>query len=171
MFLIFLKACLEIFTWMFLVATGILLPRYYKYVFKPRQLCGKEVWFTLHATIMTLVGVINLIAFLVILSELDWQWVSVEDPLEFSHSIFGIFAFGLIYIQVSFFLLFLNQFIEAAEFWILYEIKMFIGVVRPKPESRRRKAFVVIHRTTGLLAFLFASRFFYKSNYFNELNS
>ncbi len=87
---------------MFLVATGILLPRYYKYIFKPRQLCGKDVWFVLHVIIMTLVAVINLIAFLVILSELDWRWVSVDRPLEFAHSIFGIFAFGLIYIQVKF---------------------------------------------------------------------
>ena len=98
-------------------------------------MCDKDVWFVLHVTMMTLVGIINLIAFLIILEASDWQWLDSSDPISFSHSIFGIIAFGLVYIQI------------------------FMGIIRPNTESRFRKSFLYIHRTTGLLAFLFSSNF------------
>lgn len=51
---------------------------------------------------MAFVLLLSIIALLVILAHLDWKWISEEEPLQFTHSIFGIAAIGLSFIQVSF---------------------------------------------------------------------
>merc|ERR1719468_69793 len=81
---------------------------------------------------MFFVAIFNLIGLLVILSDLDWKWVSIDKPLHFTHSIFGIVAMGLIYFQ------------------------LFLGLLRPKKESRLRKGYKYVHGTVGITAFIFS---------------
>lgn len=92
--------CLMVIAWIFFASTGILLARNYKYLFPNAKLCGLEFWFVIHRPFMIIVSLISITAFIVILSELDWKWVTTDEPLNFAHSIFGIVAIGLPIIQV-----------------------------------------------------------------------
>ena len=51
---------------------------------------------------MICVPIISIVAFIVILADLEWKWVeaSQDEALEFTHSIFGIVAICLSIIQV-----------------------------------------------------------------------
>ena len=89
-----------VFAWIFLASTGILLPRYHKYILFNKLVCKMKIWFIFHFPIMISVFVISVIALLIILSDLNWTWVDTSDPLSFSHSIFGIVSIGLLPIQV-----------------------------------------------------------------------
>ena len=42
-----------------------------------------------------MVPILTIIGFIVILAELKGEWISSEDKVEFTHSIFGIVTLGL----------------------------------------------------------------------------
>jgi hypothetical protein len=56
----------------------------------------------MHRPLMVLTTVLSIIGFFVILSDLNWKWVSQVNKVNFAHSIFGIFAISLSIIQVEF---------------------------------------------------------------------
>ena len=93
--------CLMVIAWILFASTGILVARYYKHLLPSKMYCGVKFWFVLHRPIMISVPVLSLIAFLVILSDLDWQWVETSEQLNFAHSIFGIVTISLSIIQVK----------------------------------------------------------------------
>ncbi len=92
--------CLMVIAWMLFASTGILFARYYKYLFTRRKFFGLDFWFVIHRPIMVFVLVFSIIALLVILSQLDWKWISTDRKVAFTHSIFGIFAIIFAFIQV-----------------------------------------------------------------------
>ena len=49
---------------------------------------------------MVCVPIISIAAFIIILWNLNWKWIEMEDKMMFAHSIFGIVAIGLSLIQV-----------------------------------------------------------------------
>ena len=60
------------------------------------------MWFIIHRPMMMSVPIISVAAFIVILWEANWQWISISDSTTFfAHSIFGIVTIGLSIIQVS----------------------------------------------------------------------
>lgn len=61
---------------------------------------GGQVWFNTHRSHMVLTLIFSFVAFMVILSELDWKWVSTDRPVSLIHSIFGMITIGLAFIQV-----------------------------------------------------------------------
>ena len=65
-----------------------------------KKVCGVQIWFTIHRPIMISSLIFSLISFLVILSELDWKWVTTSQPATFAHSIFGIVSIGFAFFQV-----------------------------------------------------------------------
>ena len=89
------------FAWMFFASTAILFARYFKFIFPNLKLFKLQFWFNIHRPFMIFVVVLCIIAFLVILSDLNWQWVSQVNGVNFAHSIFGIFVIGLAIIQVK----------------------------------------------------------------------
>ena len=63
---------------------------------------GGQLWFAIHRPLMFSVTLISVAAFLIILADLDWNWVELSDPLSFAHSITGIATIFLSIIQVIF---------------------------------------------------------------------
>ena len=74
--------------------------RYYKFILPTRLWFKVQLWFNIHRTLMTLVLIFSLIAFIIILAYLDWEWVEEDAMVEFAHSIIGILAIGFSVIQV-----------------------------------------------------------------------
>ncbi len=93
-------ACLMIIAWLALASTGILIARYYKYVLPKAKLCGVQFWFNFHRIIMIFVTTLSIVSFIIILSQLNWSWVSDSDSVSYTHSIFGILTICLSIIQV-----------------------------------------------------------------------
>jgi hypothetical protein len=58
-------------------------------------------WFNMHRWSMSLVPIISIVAFILILIDMDWTWMTLDDPVGFSHSIVGIIAVILSIIQVK----------------------------------------------------------------------
>lgn len=81
---------------------------------------------------MVLVPILAVIAFLIILADLDWEWIenTEEERTAYVHSITGILAIILSIIQVV------------------------IALVRPKPDAKFRYIFNEVHRFIGITAFL-----------------
>ena len=49
---------------------------------------------------MIMVPILTFTSFIVILSDLDWKWVSPTSRVEFAHSIFGIVTVSFSILQV-----------------------------------------------------------------------
>lgn len=121
-----------VIAWVLLATTGILAARYYKYIFPDVKLCKIDFWFHIHRPLMILVPVISLISFIVILSQLNWNWVSSSSSIGLAHSIFGIFTITLSIIQPI------------------------MGFLRCGKDHKRRWIFNYSHRPIGLSTILFA---------------
>jgi hypothetical protein len=87
-----------IIAWLAFASTGILIVRYYKYALPKAKLCGVQFWFNFHRFIMIFVTTLSVVSFIIILSQLNWSWVS--DSVSYTNSIFGILAICLSIIQV-----------------------------------------------------------------------
>jgi hypothetical protein len=59
----------------------------------------------MHRPLMILTTLLSIAGFCVILSDLNWKWVSTINKVNFAHSLFGIFAISLSIIQVNLFYL------------------------------------------------------------------
>jgi hypothetical protein len=90
-----------IVAWVLLAPNGILIARNYKFLFGDRKFLGVKFWFTLHPTLMMAVPLISLIGLLIVLSWHHWLWIEADEKIEFSHSIFGIVAISLAFVQVT----------------------------------------------------------------------
>lgn len=60
------------------------------------------MWIYLHAPSMIIVPACSIAAFVLILSDSDWKWLTTDIALNFAHSIIGITAIGLSIFQVLF---------------------------------------------------------------------
>jgi hypothetical protein len=74
--------------------------RYLKFIFPNLKIMDKAFWFQVHRTLMISVPIISITAFIVILADLKWQWVSQTLVVNFVHSIFGIITMALSVVQV-----------------------------------------------------------------------
>lgn len=84
--------------------------RYYKFIFPKVRWFDLQFWFNMHRPMMIMVPIASVVAFIIILSYLDWKWVEAEEKTAFAHSIFGIFTICLSIIQVIVLLLFYGFF-------------------------------------------------------------
>ena len=95
---------------------------------------------------MILVPVLSIISLLVILSDLDWEWIksTANNQTNFNHSIFGIVTISLSVVQV-------------------------IGAFfRPINSHPQRFVFNYLHRTIGFITFVLSSKEFIFS--MNKIN-
>ena len=100
---LFFIGCLMIIAWLFCASTGILIARHFKFLFPTKKVCDLKIWFVLHRPLMILVAVISIVGFIVILAYEEWSWLEIDDPVAFTHSIFGIVTIGLAILQVTYF--------------------------------------------------------------------
>lgn len=124
--------CLMVFAWLFCMAASIFIARYMKYT--NFQLCGCDVWFIVHVSLNLFVVGVLILAFLIILSEQNWQWVTSESgSVSYAHSIIGIITISFSIVQIL------------------------IGALcRPPKDSSLRFFFNTGHATFGILIFTLA---------------
>lgn len=90
--------------WMILVPIGMIIARYFQFIFPENRIFEFKIWFSLHVPIMLLVVLITIVSLLAIVAEKNWTWISKNSLNAFVHSIFGMIVIGLLLLQV------LNQF-------------------------------------------------------------
>lgn len=71
-----------------------------KFIFPNKRICGSSIWLAVHRTLMLMVPILSVTAFIVMLANLNWSWTKPSKILQFIHSLFGIAAIGLSIIQV-----------------------------------------------------------------------
>lgn len=90
-----------VIAWVFFASIGMIIARFYKDLLPNVRVRGVAFWFVLHAPLMILVPIFSIIALVIILVDLQGQWVIPEDKIAFIHSIFGIITIILSIIQVT----------------------------------------------------------------------
>lgn len=121
------------FTWTAIASNAIILARYYRRLAPSKHMCGYPVWFPMHFFCALCCGLFSLAAFIVILAEKNFYWTSSNINVNFVHSILGVVGIGLCGVQ------------------FLY------SMCRPSLGSSMRDLFNTLHRTIGVLAFLFST--------------
>ncbi len=122
-----------VFSWIFFASNALILARYYRRLLPSKHICGYPVWFPFHLFCALLAAGCSLAAFLVILSEKKWKWVSNSNSINFAHSIVGIIGISLAFLQ------------------------FFYSTCRPGIGSTARKYFNMIHTIIGISAFAFTT--------------
>ena len=135
-----------IFTWILLIPTGILFARHFKPSWTGKKFCGKPYWFSFHRAIMTSGMILTIIAFILIFSYENGQWVSKDTQREYAHSIIGIIIVCFTIIQPL------------------------MALYRCKPDQKYRFIFNYIHRTVGLLALILSIIAIFLAMFFADLN-
>ncbi len=146
---------LMVIAWVFFASTGVLVARHYKFLLGERKFFDVHAWFAIHRPFMIAAPVISSIALLVILAQLNWTWVSTTLALNFSHSIFGICAIILSFIQVWL----CGFFLQRGKYSGFILSKVLIGFLRVDKDHPKRFIFNHVHRATGMMTLLLASRF------------
>lgn len=141
--------CLMTFAWLFCAPTGILIARYYKYLFPSTFICKAQFWFVIHRPLMILVSVLTLLALVLIL--VFHNLGSEEMPhgrrvrrhahdednqhsfVNSAHSIFGVLTISISIIQVI------------------------MGFLRCDKGHKDRHIFNRMHKTLGFLSLIFSS--------------
>uniref|UniRef100_A0A0K0EGP5 ascorbate ferrireductase (transmembrane) n=1 Tax=Strongyloides stercoralis TaxID=6248 RepID=A0A0K0EGP5_STRER len=125
--------------WFFFILNGVFYLRYYKSFFENKNIYKQKVWFQIHRIFNTLAFLITTIGIISILIAHNFRWLgpkiggkSNTSPGSL-HSIFGVFAYGLLVVQV------LNSFLRCT------------------PNHSNRKYFNWIHKFLGLSSFLLAT--------------
>ena len=98
------------------------------------QLAKLDIWFILHRHAMQLVSALSLIGFYFVFAAKYWTWVAVQNVKGFAHSIGGVLALLLVFVQPV------------------------IAYFRPGKYDDNRPWFNFLHRSIGLLAYLLASK-------------
>jgi hypothetical protein len=96
-----LKAGIMLIAWLFLAPLGMILARYYKFVFPHTKICNLKIWFVLHRPLMLLAYVVTVCSILIIFADKDWLWINTTNLNAFVHSIIGMTVLGLATLQVS----------------------------------------------------------------------
>jgi len=125
-----------IFAWIIFASTGILLARYGRLLrFADKsKLFGAAIWFQMHRAILILAAVTTLVGLLLVLINDNNHAVSHNrnQNLLGAHQVFGYIVIGCAMFQVV------------------------MGIFRCAPQSRIRYIFNWIHRSVGILAFVFS---------------
>ena len=125
-----------IFAWIVFASTGILLARYGRLLrFGDKsKLFGADIWFQMHRSILILATITTLVGLLLVLIKGDNEAVARNRDQNrlTAHQVFGYIIIGSAMLQVG------------------------IGIFRCTPQSPFRYIFNWIHRSVGILAFVFS---------------
>jgi hypothetical protein len=123
-----------IIAWILFASTGILLARYYKFIFPETKISGVAFWFFIHRFVMSLVPVLSIVAFVLIFAQLKWNWVRAGFKTDFMHSIAGAVTIGLSVLQPL------------------------LAIFRCDKDHKYRFVFNYVHRTIGVCCLLMSSK-------------
>ncbi|RNA28376.1 ferric-chelate reductase 1 isoform X1 [Brachionus plicatilis] len=119
-------ACLMVFVWLYLVPNGIVIARYYKNLLPSSRFLNAPFWFNAHRLVMIISLLFIIPAFILILAQENWHWVSPDNRTKYAHSILGIVTIGLLFFQIV------------------------LGVAIPGKDSSFRNLFGWFHRFSGI---------------------
>uniref|UniRef100_A0A0K0G2V1 ascorbate ferrireductase (transmembrane) n=1 Tax=Strongyloides venezuelensis TaxID=75913 RepID=A0A0K0G2V1_STRVS len=125
--------------WLFFILNGVFYLRYYKSFNERKHFNNHKIWFQVHRIFNTLAFIITTVGMIAILIANNFRWTGPKiggyrntSPAAV-HSMMGVFAYGLLVLQV------LNSFL------------------RCDPDHRNRIFFNWIHRMLGVSSFLLAT--------------
>lgn len=121
-----------LFAWILFVSTGILIAQFFKKAWPDQKICGKPIWFAMHRAMMLCAATFTITGFILILVYKKGKWVSVDGPIQFAHSIFGIIVISFAIIQPI------------------------MALFRCTPDAQYRFIFNYAHGAVGYSAFLFS---------------
>lgn len=124
-----------IVAWVFFSSNAIFIARYYDFLFKKVEITKGNFSTNLHRSFMALVIILSWASFFIILAELKGKWVDSSQGVSLAHSIIGIVAIGVSFIQ-----------------GISGITKIFI---RPKKPAKFLR---YLHRLLGTFCFVLASK-------------
>lgn len=90
-----------VIAWVLFASIGMVIARYYKYFLPTIEVQGASFWFILHVPLMVFVPIFCVIALVLILVDLNGQWIYPQNKIAFIHSIFGIITIIMSIIQVN----------------------------------------------------------------------
>lgn len=90
-----------VIAWILFASTGLVVSRYYRYLYKDKRFWGLEFWYLIHRTLMSGVLVLSVLAMLIALADTRWKWVSNKKKSQFGHSVFGILTLIFVFFQAS----------------------------------------------------------------------
>lgn len=90
-----------IIAWVIFASFGMIIARYFKFIFPDRRIFELKVWFVIHRPLMLSAFLLSFIALMVILADKNWTWIDKYNLTSFVHSIFGMITIGLAFIQVN----------------------------------------------------------------------
>lgn len=141
--LILLHGSFMIVAWIGATTIGVFSARYMKTLWVGKQVFGKDIWFVVHQVAMSLTWILTIAAVIII-------WIDVGEWRTSTHSLLGIIATALCFIQplTAFF--------------------------RPAPNDEARPIFNFMHGSVGKLAHIIAGKILAALklvNYFSNLSS
>ena len=137
--LVMIHGSFMIVAWIGATSIGVFSARYMKKLWAGKKLFGKDIWFTVHQIAMSLTWLLTIAAVTII-------WIDVGEWRTSTHSILGVIATVLCFIQplTAFF--------------------------RPAPDDEARPIFNFMHGSVGKLAHFLAGKIVYWKNTFNYIS-
>jgi len=123
---------LMLIAWVGCAGAGKILARYFKTMWKGKQILGKDLWFVFHRGLMSLVVVLSIAAVILILVEAQVEPLKMENLKINSHPVMGLICV------------------------ILTLIQPFMATFRPHPGTKNRPLFNMAHWAVGNSAHIFA---------------
>ena len=90
--MLLIHASFMIFAWIGTTSIGVFAARYFKKIWNGSKMFGKDTWFVVHQVAMSLTWVLTISAVIII-------WVDVGEWRTSTHSVLGIIATVLCFIQ------------------------------------------------------------------------
>ncbi|XP_041357894.1 putative ferric-chelate reductase 1 [Gigantopelta aegis] len=131
-FFIKIHACVMTFAWLFCASIGIVVSRFYKPLWPQKRFCGRKAWYSIHRSLMVLLGFLVTGAFILIFVEA--QGMSDISFVDFRnmHPVIGIIVMGLTTVQIL------------------------LGLFRPNSSSKNRPVFNWAHWCVGIISHILA---------------
>lgn len=124
---VLIHGSLMIVSWIFATSIGVFAARFMKKLWAGEKAFGMDIWFLIHRSSMALVWCLTIAAVIII-------WIDVGEWKTSTHSVLGIIATSLCFIQP------------------------FPTFFRPKPDDEARPIFNFMHGLVGKLAHVFAGK-------------
>jgi len=127
-----LHGLLMLCAWVGCAGAGKILARYFKNMWKGKQILGKDLWFVFHRGLMSLVVVLSIAAVILILVEAQVEPLKMQNLKINSHPVIGLICV------------------------ILTLMQPIMATFRPHPGTKNRPLFNIAHWAVGNSAHIFA---------------
>ncbi|RNA06657.1 ferric-chelate reductase 1 [Brachionus plicatilis] len=159
-------AAFMIIAWTIFATLGMIIARYFKFIFPDVRFLELKIWFVIHRPLMYTAYILTIIGFFVILADQNWTWIERTRTTSFVHSFFGLIVIILCFLQilVAFFRphqdhqnrYIFNYFHSAngTVILLLSVITMFLGTAIKRTNLEARGIGIMVSWTVWILVFV-----------------